>query len=336
MTFPSNSLHHALSARYPLWQAPLPFSLISATQSGEISEAGAVGMLRIGETANCAMLNQQLSDYQQIHSRPSVCFMHRIPQYMHYTFTHHETLQHILNTIESPYTLSEPDHFLDLLDTVIATSPRLIGFACGIPEKDTIQFIKSQDILTFAVCRNVLEALVAIDFEIDILVLQGSEAGGEQCRFNNQLPEQSSSALSLLQQVRTHTNRPIILWGDFTHGADIVAAIISGAQGVMLDRIFVQCSATVEQQEKLQTATEYHFSIEDTLTIHPLRCLVKHNLPHEFYHLNEIEREALLTLYYQQFPEQIPICASTTTNTLPTQLNELLSTLEQQVSTYLN
>ena len=60
-----------------------------------------------------------------------------------------ELLQTRLNS--EPLALQRGDHFLDLLDTAIAAQPRAIGFAQGLPDRETLALIREQGILTFAI-----------------------------------------------------------------------------------------------------------------------------------------------------------------------------------------
>ena len=221
----TNALSEQLGSQYPFWQAPLPFDLISADMSGRISAQGAHGIIRIAAHDTRDSLNAKINAYRKHHTAPSFCFAHCLPQQPQGdkpdTFAA-ELLQTRLNT--EPLTLQRGDHFLDLLDTAIAARPRAIGFAQGLPDRETLSLIREQGIFTFAIVGNLLEALSADDFGVDALVLQGMEAGGERSAFSDDLPHVEQTALSLLQQVRAYSNKPLIVWGDLTGAADIVAA----------------------------------------------------------------------------------------------------------------
>ena len=219
----TNALSEQLGSQYPFWQAPLPFDLISADMSGRISAQGAHGIIRIAAHDTRDSLTAKIDAYRKHHAAPSFCFAHCLPQQPQGdkpdTFAA-ELLQTRLNT--EPLTLQRGDHFLDLLDTAIAARPRAIGFAQGLPDRETLSLIREQGIFTFAIVGNLLEALSADDFGVDALVLQGMEAGGERSAFSNDLPRVEQTALSLLQQVRAYSTKPLIVWGDLTGAADVV------------------------------------------------------------------------------------------------------------------
>lgn len=327
MIFPENALSQKLGTSIPLWQAPLPFGIVPTSISGEISASGALGMIRVGETERCAELEKTVDDYLKHHNKPALCFMHRLPKHTHFS-PHSQHLSDLATQYQLPYPLPSADHFLDLLEMAISANPRIIGFANGIPEKDTITFIKEQNILTFAVVKNILEALTAEDFGIDALVLQGIEAGGEQCGFDNNLPNLQLPALSLLQQIRSHTALPLILWSDYTHGADIVAAIIAGAHAVMLDRPFVQCALP---NSHIAHYHEYQSQVNAHYTIRPMRYVNTPNVqPLYLPNVTPAERESLITTYLKQHPEETPYPISASANQLPTTLPELFAEIQSQ------
>lgn len=328
MAFPHSELSRRLGTALPLWQAPMPFNIIPNTFSAEITAAGALGILRIGESDNCKDIQDMLDSCRQKHSLPAICFTHRLPKYEQFTGHGGSALQYAANEHHIPYPLPAADHFLDMLDTALAVSPSAVGFANGVPEKDVISFIKAQEIFTFAIVSNVLEALTAADFGIDCLVLQGIEAGGEQFSFDNNLPNTRQSAMALLQQVRTLTPLPLVLWGDFTQGADIVAAILAGAQAVMLDRAFLQCALN---DSGIAAANEYESKIDDCYTIRPMRYLpAAQATPFSLADLSPTERENFMAAYVKQHPEARPCPAAASSNALPTSLPALLAELQQQ------
>ena len=329
----TNALSEQLGSQYPFWQAPLPFDLISADMSGRISAQGAHGIIRIATHDTRDSLLAQTDAYRKHYAAPSFCFSHCLPQQPQGdkpdTFAA-ELLQTRLNT--EPLTLQRGDHFLDLLDTAIAARPRAIGFAQGLPDRETLALIREQGIFTFAIVGNLLEALSADDFGVDALVLQGMEAGGERSAFTNDLPHVEQTALSLLQQVRAYSNKPLIVWGDLTGAADIVAAIISGAQAVMLDRPFLACAENGlddEARARVIHGSEYQSQISAQYTARPLRCL-----PHAFSDGDEEllrGQENLFAAAFAQQPEARPLPVAISAMEDPQTLTHFLNQQAQNI-----
>lgn len=314
MALLDNALTRRLNTPLPFWQAPLPFDLISPLFAGQISAAGALGMLRISPFAHCAELQSRIDAYKSHHEQPSFCFYHALPQEPHmeavqpwesesfFAGLHHEatSLPHA------------PDSFEDLLGVAIAAAPRAIGFARGLPDKDYITALREQGIFTFAVCTNVLEAVTAEIFGVDALVLQGTEAGGERAGFANHLHAPAQPLASIVQQVRREVDLPLVVWGDLADSADIVAAILCGAQSVMLDRPWLLCheaQLSPAQQDVLRQSNEFDSVVSHAFTTHALRHIRdNHALPH----IDNARREALWHSYFSLHPEQRPLCAAAT------------------------
>lgn len=334
-----NHLNEKLKTEFPFWQAPLPFQLLNASFAGKLSAAGALGMIYISPSCTVQELQAMIRDYQEFHPQPSFCFTHPLPQ-LPQLVVQDSTSDPITGDHSPIPEAQQPAHFLDLFDVVCNANPRAIGFANGIPDGETIRFINKQSIHTFAICHSVVEALAASSLDVSIIVLQGLEAGGERFQFSNQLNEVHQPALSLLQQVRALVKQPIVLWGDFTHGADIVAAMVSGAQGVMLDRPFVQCQESElsdGQYAQLANTTEKDSTLRHDLTFRMLRTLpfnfsyAQNNLP------DPLLRAYRTHLFFAQHPEARPLCvALSACDQLPKNIPDLLSALTEQMQSLIS
>lgn len=330
MAFVSSDLSDYLQFSMPIWQAPLPFEIISAEFSGQISDTGGVGIIRVGEGETAANLEEKLQKYSKKHKNPAVCFTHRLPHYSEFKKSNSQHFEQLARqySIES---IANGDNFLDLLDTALGFSPRLVGFANGIPDRDVLSFIRNSGALTFAICHSLMEALTAEEYGISCVVLQGTEAGGEQFHFANNLPVERQSGLILLQQLRQLSNMPIILWSPIAHGADIVSAIILGAQAVMVDRVFVRAAISESARKYLDSKTEYDLRCDTQYTARKMRYIPAENatvlhLPD----ISSIEREIIASEYLRANPEQIPYPVCANSSNLPTKLPELFATLSQQ------
>lgn len=261
MEFLKNFLNHELATRYPFWQAPLPFDLISPTMAGQISEAGGLGFIRIAEHHHANDVERFTTAYRQYSDHLNYCFAHRLPE----NYPKKQALPH-----------EKVSSFEDLLEFVLGQNPKVIAFMHGIPDRKVIARIKSHGILTVAMVKNMLEALACESFGIDALVLQGIEAGGERVGFQNDLPDFPQSGFSLLQQARQTVKLPLVLWSDLATGVDVLSALLMGAQAVMVDRPFLackECQLPEHLRQKVIHATEFDSVISSQFTIKPLRYL---------------------------------------------------------------
>ncbi|MDO5091315.1 MAG: nitronate monooxygenase [Cardiobacteriaceae bacterium] len=337
MALLDNALTRRLNTPYPFWQAPLPFDLVPAEFAGQISAAGALGMLRVAPFDTCHALQTRIERYRTHHANPAICFYHTLPQQaqmMPVPAWESEAFFASLD-IYPPPELPAPDSFENLLGTAIAAAPRAIGFAHGLPERDYISALREQGIFTFAVCTDLAEAVAAEIFGVDALVLQGPEAGGERAGFANDLASPPQPALSLLQQVRRDINLPLIVWGDFSDSADIVAAILCGAQSVMLDRPWLTCAEAAldeGQYRLLRETSEFANRATTCYSAHPLRHF---RVSSAQTHSEAASREALWHHYFAQKPEARPLCAAASPTPQAADLNTLLQHYQQGIRQFL-
>ena len=332
MALLDNALTRRLNTPYPFWQAPLPFDLIAPAYAGQISAAGALGILRIPPFANGDELQQRIDTYRNYHSQPAFCFYHPLPQQPRAdAIPAWESESFFAGLTQHSGQSAPPDSFEELLGIAIAATPRAIGFARGLPDKDYITALREQDIFTFAICTNLAEAVTAEIFEVDAIVLQGTEAGGERAGFSNRLHAPEQPAASLLQQVRREVHLPLIVWGDFADSADIVATILCGAQSVMLDRPWLVCEEAQlgpAQQEALRNGNEFDNITSQTYTTRPMRHLRNPAAPNG---IDSAHREALWHSYFQQHPEQRPLSVAASATPSADNLNTLLAHYQQGI-----
>lgn len=328
MALLDNQLQQLINTRLPLWQAPLPFQLFRPEYSANISDLGGFGLLRVAAYDSLATLEARLTVIANS-SEYGVCFAHRLPAEMQVNY------ENTWQNIPEPLAQTAPDasDFLTLLDATIAHHPKAIGFTSGIPDKDVIDLIKDENIVTFAVCTNLVEAIAAADFGIDVLVLQGNEAGGIRATFSNHLQVPMQSTASLIQQVRTHLSTPIVAWGDYSKAADMVAAFIAGAQAVMLDRALLSCrdsGLSEAQLDSLANGNEFLSQVGDSYSANPMRYLAPTealplvNLPANL-------REAAYAGYLGKHPEATPLAVATTPCDISDSLGEWMSQTESEI-----
>ena len=73
----------------------------------------------------------------------------------------------------------------------------------------------------------------ALDAGVDVLVAQGTEAGGHTGQ---------RATLPLLQEVLTLTDRPVVAAGGIATGGGMAAALVAGAAGVWIGTPLLSCT----------------------------------------------------------------------------------------------
>jgi nitronate monooxygenase len=120
----------------------------------------------------------------------------------------------------------------DLFEATVAAQPSLVSVSFG----DPAPYVGPLHDAGIAVCAQVnttADVHRALDAGVDVLVAQGTEAGGHTGR---------RATLPLLQEVLTLTDRPIVAAGGIATGRGMAAALVAGAAGVWIGTPLLSCT----------------------------------------------------------------------------------------------
>ena len=119
----------------------------------------------------------------------------------------------------------------ELLEATIAAAPSLVSVSFG----DPAPYVGPLHDAGIAVCAQVnttADVHRALDAGVDIVVVQGTEAGGHTGR---------RATLPLLQEVLTLTDRPVVAAGGIATGRGMAAVLAAGAAGVWIGTPLLSC-----------------------------------------------------------------------------------------------
>jgi nitronate monooxygenase len=145
----------------------------------------------------------------------------------------------------------------DLLAGAIPAKPFLISISFSSPTP-YVDAIHKQNILVATQVHSRAEAKEALQAGVDLIVAQGSEAGGHTGQV---------STLTLLQSVIDIVHDPIVATGGIASDRGVAAALAAGADGVWVGTRFlgaVEC-------DHLESARQRIFEAQETDTI--LTCV---------------------------------------------------------------
>jgi nitronate monooxygenase len=120
----------------------------------------------------------------------------------------------------------------DLLEATIAAQPGLVSVSFG----DAAPYVgplHDAGIAVAAQVNTVADVHRAVEAGVDVLVAQGTEAGGHTGQ---------RATLPLLQEVLTLTERPVIAAGGIATGRGMAAALAAGAAGVWIGTALLSCT----------------------------------------------------------------------------------------------
>jgi nitronate monooxygenase len=220
------ALSKLLGIDVPILNAPMTPQAGGALARA-VSEAGAFGMLGFDEDESEAQIAEQVSILRQT---PAVPFgiglvawvLERRPQ---------------------------------LLEIAIAAKPKLISISFGDPAP-YVERVHDAGILLASQVQSRVWAQTALDAGMDILVAQGTEAGGHTGSAVGTLP--------LLQIILDMTDKPVVAAGGIATGRGLAAVLAAGAAGAWVGTPFL----LAEEARNTQTARDRIRNSDETQTIY--------------------------------------------------------------------
>jgi nitronate monooxygenase len=119
----------------------------------------------------------------------------------------------------------------DLLEATIAVQPALVSVSFGDPAP-YVSALHAAGIAVATQTNTTADLHRALDAGVDVLVVQGTEAGGHTGH---------RSTLPLLQEAVALTDRPVVAAGGIGTGAGMAAALVAGAAGVWIGTALLSC-----------------------------------------------------------------------------------------------
>ncbi|MEJ7771175.1 MAG: nitronate monooxygenase [Geodermatophilaceae bacterium] len=142
-------------------------------------------------------------------------------------------------------TLGEPRYDDDAFGTKVelAVSERVpvVSFTFGCPEAAVIRLLHGAGSEVWVTVTDIQEAEAAVAAGADVLVAQGSEAGGHRGCFLDRTDREDYGLLVLLQLLTARTDVPVVATGGIGTGAAVAAVLTAGACAAQLGTAFLRC-----------------------------------------------------------------------------------------------
>ncbi|HTH54593.1 MAG TPA: nitronate monooxygenase [Cyclobacteriaceae bacterium] len=148
--------------------------------------------------------------------------------------------------------------YQEQVDAILGEGIKSVSFTFGNLDDPTIEKFKNHGVVLIGTCTSVEEAKLLEQSGIDIVCVQGIEAGGHRGSFvGDRIPQ--VAGISLLSQVRDEIKAPLIYAGGIYNARTLLAAQTLGAQGFQVGSLLLGSteSALKEfEKEKLQNVDE--------------------------------------------------------------------------------
>lgn len=159
-----------------------------------------------------------------------------------------DAVQNVLNRfrerLEAPASHARPPRMPDVidaaLDVVLEERVPVWSIGLGNPEPEMVSRCREHGVKIMVMVATVEDARAADGLGADVIVAQGSEAGGHRSTgVKGGREDASVGTMALVPQVVDAVHAPVVAAGGIADGRGLVAALALGAQGVLMGTRFV-------------------------------------------------------------------------------------------------
>ncbi|WP_066187277.1 MULTISPECIES: NAD(P)H-dependent flavin oxidoreductase [Gracilibacillus] len=244
----SNRLMKALGIRYPIIQAGMAGGVTTPELVAAVSNAGGLGTIGAGYL-NLEQTRASIRKVKQLTNKPFAVnlFTPETPEVVEKDVAQaNEWLRpfrEALHISEIPEVKEEHAIiFEQQIQVLIEEEVPVCSFTFGIPDADLLQQLKVEDILVIGTATTVAEAKANEDSGMDMVVMQGSEAGGHRGTFLGRFEEAMIGTMALIPQAADQVTIPLIAAGGIADGRGVLASLILGAQAAQIGTAFLTCA----------------------------------------------------------------------------------------------
>ncbi|WP_443943621.1 NAD(P)H-dependent flavin oxidoreductase [Pedobacter sp. AW1-32] len=239
-----------LEIDYPIIQAPM-FGVGTPEMVAAANSAGALGSLPLGDLS-AAQCIEKIRATKALTNRPFAAniFVNAIPEVTIELENQYENSRRYIETFAAAHNLHVQlpafeeisiTRYTDQVDALIEERCRIVSFTFGNLDEENIRKFKENDTTLIGTCTSVAEAVALEKSGIDIICVQGFEAGGHRGSFEAEnIPE--IGGFSLLPQIKAICKKPIVYAGGIYNAQTLGAAQILGAQAFQVGSLLL-CSA---------------------------------------------------------------------------------------------
>ncbi|WP_281632314.1 NAD(P)H-dependent flavin oxidoreductase [Flavobacterium luteolum] len=242
-----NVLTDLFKTDYPIIQAPM-LGVTTPEMVAAASNAGVLGSLALGDlpAEKCIEL---IRATKKLTNKPFAVniFVHAIdPITPKLEADYAKTKNHLEKFAEKtgikadfpPINEIKLTDYHDQIEAILLENCNIVSFTFGNLDNESILTLKENKVLLIGTCTSVQEAIVLENSGIDIICVQGIEAGGHRGSFLEETIPQIGG-LSLLSQVAETVNTPVIYAGGIYNAKTLLASKTLGADGFQIGSLLL-------------------------------------------------------------------------------------------------
>jgi nitronate monooxygenase len=233
-----------LNIKYPIIQAGMAGGPTTPELVAAVSNAGALGTLGAGYMSPKDIRNV-LSQITKLTTAPFAVNLF-LPQAFEQNEQQILNMQKHLNDYRKQLGIPEvnavpemTDIFEQQMNVVIEAGVKIVSFTFNKPSTSLIEKLHDAGITVIATATTVKEARELESSGVDVIVAQGSEAGGHRGTFFDIEDEALIGTMALVPQMVDAVQCPVIAAGGIMDGRGVAAALSLGASAVQLGTAFL-------------------------------------------------------------------------------------------------
>ncbi|EFK36674.1 Nitronate monooxygenase [Chryseobacterium gleum] len=262
-----DTISKKLGIKYPVIQAPM-FGVSTVQMAVAAAQAGCLGSLALADLSADQSV-ELIRETKKLTDKPFAAniFVHYIPAVTDALKEKYSKTRQFIEQLarENSIQVQLPDldaiginSYHEQVDAIIQEGCKILSFTFGNLDDQSIQKLKENGVTLIGTCTSVNEALMLEKSGIDIICVQGIEAGGHRGSFEAEdIPQ--IGGLSLLSQIYDQVNVPLIYAGGIYGSRTLQAVKDLGAQGFQVGNLLLasQESALLPfEKERLKKVRE--------------------------------------------------------------------------------
>jgi nitronate monooxygenase len=163
------------------------------------------------------------------------------------------------------------------LDVIAPFKPPVVSFHFGLPEAKLLQQIKAWGAIILSSATTVAEAKWLAANGADMIIAQGSEAGGHRGMFLTQDISTQLGTFALVPQIVAEVDIPVIAAGGIACSKGVAAVLQLGAVAAQVGTAYLLCpeaTTSAMHREAIASADAQHTALTNVLTGRPARGIV--------------------------------------------------------------
>lgn len=260
-----NRLTEQLMISYPIIQAGMAGGVTTPELVAAVSNAGGLGNVGAGYMS-AEDMRQTVHAVYQLTDQPFGVNVF-VPEYPETTSDLIKRTNDILTPVRKELDITSPalesaassTLFEEQFKVLLEENVPVVSFTFGIPPKGMIEKLKAANKTLIGTATTVEEAVINEEKGMDMVVVQGSEAGGHRGTFTSPFEKGMIGSMALVPQVADRVSIPVIAAGGIMDGRGVLASLVLGAHGVQMGTAFVtsvESGAKEQHKDAILNSTE--------------------------------------------------------------------------------